>query len=553
MKRLRIVNLLLSLCLALTLAFPAVEAYAAASTVKISNYTSPTTVTFGSSFTLKGKITANMKIKRVEIGVVDSNNRWTAQKYDNSAVNATSFDIAKADPSIRFGKLAAGSYKYRIYAHTSDGQVHIVLNKAFTVKKAATTTTTVKSTAKISGYTAPSTVTLGSPFTLKGTVTSNMQIKRAVVGVTYTSNKWTAQKYINAAVNSKTFDVGKADPSIRFGKLYAGTYKYKVIVRTADDKYHTVLNKEFTVKKPATSTTAASTNMPATKKTTNVVKITGYNRPGDYRVGRKFNVKGTLTSTKKIRRVEIGIVLAATNKWTEYKYDKRWLSSKTFDISRAASTLKFDQLPGGTYRYRIYVHTTDGAQLVLNRKFTVTPSSKPRAAVNWAKRIAADNSFTYGAKPAANAVGCYFCGTNHGPVKYTKPKGYEKTYVCLTFIGAAYAHGAKDPEILSECKRGRMTMYETDSNFSRFSCWMKLGKCKELSVSDLQVGDVIIKWSNYNDNSGHVCMYIGNNNIVESSGGGWGANSIAVKYGVAASRLRSLSSDSRNYVMRYRR
>ena len=132
MKRLRIVNLLLSLCLALTLAFPAVEAYAAASTVKISNYTSPTTVTLGSSFTLKGKITANMKIKRVEIGVVDSNNRWTAQKYDNSAVNATSFDISKADSSIRFGKLARGTYTYVVKA-TESAQTLTLVQQKFTV------------------------------------------------------------------------------------------------------------------------------------------------------------------------------------------------------------------------------------------------------------------------------------------------------------------------------------------------------------------------------------------------------------------------------------
>ena len=296
MKRLRLVIILLSLFLALSLAFPTAEAYAAVSTVKISNYTSPATVTLGSPFTLKGKITANMRIKRVEIGVVDSNNRWTAQKYDNPAVNATSFDIAKADPSIRFGKLAAGTYKYRIYAHTRDGKVHIVLNKAFTVRRAATTTkTSVKSTAKISGYTAPTTVTLGSPFTLKGTVTANMQMNRIVVGVTYTSNRWTSQKYINGSYNSKTFDIAKADPSIRFGKLAAGTYKYKVKVRTVDGKYHTVLNKQFTVKKPATSTKTTA----AARKTTNVVKLIGYNRPGNYRVGKKFNVRGTLTSTKK--------------------------------------------------------------------------------------------------------------------------------------------------------------------------------------------------------------------------------------------------------------
>ena len=547
MKRLRIVNMLLSMFLALSLAFPAAEVYAAGSTVKISGHTVPSTVTQGSSFTLKGTITASVKIKRIELGIVDSSNKWTAQKYDNAAVNAKTFDISKADPSIRFGKLAAGSYKYRIYAHTSDGKVHTVLNSAFTIKKKAATTTAVKSTVKISGHTVPTTVTQGSPFTLKGTITANMNIKRVKIGIVNSSNKWTAQVYRNVAVNARSFDISKADAMIRFGKLAAGTYKYKIVVRTADDKSHTVLNKAFTIKKKTSTTTAASA-----KKITNVVKITGCNTPGDYQVGRKFNVRGKLSSTKKIRRVEIGIVLEATNKWTEYKYDKRWIYSKTFDISKAASKLKFDQLPGGTYRYRIYAHTKDGVQLVLNRKFTVIPSGKPKAAVRWAKKIAADNSFTYGAKPAANAIGCYFCGTNHGPVKYCKPKGYEKTYVCLTFVGAAYAHGAKDPEILSQCKRGRMTMYETDDNFKKFSCWMKLGKCKDLTIDDLQVGDVIIKWSNNNDNSGHVCMYIGNNNIVESSGGGWGANSIAVKRGVAASRLRSLSSNSRNYVMRYR-
>ena len=95
-------------------------------------------------------------------------------------------------------------------------------------------------------------------------------------------------------------------------------------------------------------------------------------------------------------------------------------------------------------------------------------------------------------------------------------------------------------------------MYETNDNFRVFSCWMKIGACKDLTVKDLLPGDVIIKWSDHNDNNGHVCMYIGGNDVVESSGGGWSANSIAVKQDVAAKRLASLSSSSKNYVMRYR-
>jgi hypothetical protein len=173
------------------------------------------------------------------------------------------------------------------------------------------------------------------------------------------------------------------------------------------------------------------------------------------------------------------------------------------------------------------------------------------AAIAWAIDIAADDSFAYGKKPAANAIGCYFCGTNCGPVKHNKPKGYEKTYVCLTFVAAAYAHGAEDPEVYYACSHGKMPLYENDKNFSQFSCWTKIGKCRNLSVNDLQPGDVIINWSAHSDNSGHTCMYIGGNDIVESSGGGWGANSIAVKHNAASGRLRSYGKDSKSYVMRY--
>lgn len=173
------------------------------------------------------------------------------------------------------------------------------------------------------------------------------------------------------------------------------------------------------------------------------------------------------------------------------------------------------------------------------------------AAIAWAVDIAADDSFAYGKKPAANAIGCYFCGTNCGPVKHNKPKGYEKTYVCLTFVAAAYAHGTEDPEIYYACSHGKMPLYENDKNFSQFSCWTKIGKCKNLSVNDLQPGDVIINWSAHSDNSGHTCMYIGGNDIVECSGGGWGANSIAVKHDTASGRLKRYGRDGKSYVMRY--
>lgn len=429
----------------------------------------------------------------------------------------------------------------------------VITGAGLTVAEAASA-----STVRITGYTTPKKVTLGDPFTLKGKITSNRKIKRVEIGVVNANlNKWTAQKYDNSAVNSKSFNISTADPYIRFGKLKTGKYRYRIYAHTSDGKVHIVLNDSFTVVKAAKSTASKKTTATTTKttaaKTTKTknpdkIKMTGTNFPGNYRVGKKFNAKGTITSSRKIKRVEIGIVFAPTNKWTEYKYDNKYVNAKTFNIANAAPNLRFDKLPGGTYYYRIYAHTSKGVNIVRNSKFTVTPSSKPKLAVKWAKKIAADDTFTYGAKPAANDLGCYFCGTN----KWFKPKGYEKTYVCLTFAGAAYAHGAKDPEILRKCRNGLQPMYENDANFYKFTCWMKIGRCRDLHVEDLQVGDVIIKWSDYDGNDGHVCIYAGNNNIVESSGGGWGKDSIGLKKGEAEERLRDLAYDSRNYVMRYR-
>lgn len=168
------------------------------------------------------------------------------------------------------------------------------------------------------------------------------------------------------------------------------------------------------------------------------------------------------------------------------------------------------------------------------------------AAIAWAVKIANDDSFSYGQKPETSDVGCYFCGTN----QINKPKGYEKTYVCLAFIGAAYAHGAEDPDILWADQHNKAPFLINDALFSKFSCWTKIGRCSNLSISDLEPGDVVVDWSDENGNDGHVWMYIGDDNFVDSEGLGWGADSIAVRPG-ASKELSYYGRDGRNFVARY--
>ena len=542
-----------------------VSTFAASSNVSINNYKAPTSIKAGKTFAVKGTISSNTKIKRVEIGIAKSGGKWTKYKYDNKKVNAKTFNVKKADSKLKFGKLSAGTYYYRIYAHTSDGVCHTVLNQKFSVTGTKSKSKSNGATLKSMKY--PGTLTQGKTFSIKGKVKSSKKIKSIKIGVTNASGKWTSVKYTKNKINAKTYNLKKLDSKLKFGTLPAGSYLYRIDVSTTGGT-RTLANYAFNVKAKAASTSVSGSgnisSLPSTgnkeivtmvddrsyasAKVDDVVTLKGCNAPTSYKCGAVFTPTGTIESTEPIERVEMGVVFTATNKWTEFKYDKSGINSNTFDLKNSASTLKFNLLAGGEYKYRIYVHTASGVHIAMNHPFKVISSNRAMDAVNWAIQIANDNSFTYGKKPETSKVGCYFCGTN----QKRKPKGYEKTYVCMTFVHAAYAHGAGDPEMLKDCKSGSHCISLTDTNFTRYTCWEKIGRCKDLKISDLKPGDVLVMWSSNNDSTGHMCMYVGGDKLVEATGRGWTKESIAVRSG-AASRLKSLGSNSKNYVMRYRK
>jgi hypothetical protein len=181
--------------------------------------------------------------------------------------------------------------------------------------------------------------------------------------------------------------------------------------------------------------------------------------------------------------------------------------------------------------------------------YAVWTGDGARAAVAWACMIANDDSFTYGAKPATSSMGCYFCGTN----QRNKPSGYEKTYVCLTFVTAAFAHGAEDPEMMRDCSSGRDCVVCNDDNFYRYSCWKKIGYCSDLSVDDLLPGDVISWYNEDGYDNGHVAIYAGNNMIVDAEGidACWSPASIAIRNEGSYSLRDAANHHGRSYVMRY--
>jgi hypothetical protein len=100
----------------------------------------PGTLTQGTSYSISGKVTSAFKIASIRIGAVDSEDKWVSGVNASAKPKAKTYSISKVDSKIKFGKLAKGSYKYRISVTDSNGITKNIVNKTFKVKAAATTT-----------------------------------------------------------------------------------------------------------------------------------------------------------------------------------------------------------------------------------------------------------------------------------------------------------------------------------------------------------------------------------------------------------------------------
>ena len=96
----------------------------------ISGKTVPTTMTQGSSFSIRGTISSGDPISSVTVGVYDTNGKMKIGK--TVSPNTTSYNLKNIDTSIKFGSLAASGYRYKVTAVTASGTTTLV-NTAFMV------------------------------------------------------------------------------------------------------------------------------------------------------------------------------------------------------------------------------------------------------------------------------------------------------------------------------------------------------------------------------------------------------------------------------------
>ncbi len=105
-----------------------------ASKMTITDFTAPEgTIKSGSSFSLKGKISSALPIKKVYGGVYFRNGETTSQVTEASP-NSTEYELsAFFDRSIVFSALKDGDYTYKLTAEDSKGEVFCLVTSEFTI------------------------------------------------------------------------------------------------------------------------------------------------------------------------------------------------------------------------------------------------------------------------------------------------------------------------------------------------------------------------------------------------------------------------------------
>lgn len=103
--------------------------------VKRKKCTYPKKIYEGQSFTLKGTIQANHKMKKVVASIVgeDGTQECVVQK----SAKSTKFNLSKVDEKIKFSELEAGAYKYEVTVTDTYGNAKTALSKEFRVKESS--------------------------------------------------------------------------------------------------------------------------------------------------------------------------------------------------------------------------------------------------------------------------------------------------------------------------------------------------------------------------------------------------------------------------------
>lgn len=385
----------------------------------------------------------------------------------------------------------------------------------------------------------PSKLTEGQAFTIKGKVTCNYNMSKGVVRVLDQSGKEVMKTEI--AMNSKTFDINKADKKTTFGKLPAGNYTYLVDVYYNGNGYNQV-NKTFVVQpkpepepepepapaEPAQTTdpaadpaqaetgtadpaaaqnqapeqgsTTAQTAAAATPAATSSAPkftVTELRCPEKLYVGAAFTIKGKISCDQTISK---GVVRVTNSSGQQVLYAELAVNGKEFNILNIDKQVKFGSLGAGNYNYYADVVVNGKTYNQVAKTFVVQKAAKAERITNKAFDLAwpvgtSSSKYKYngGSPTAAYRYALESAYPNRSKWGAAPKVGAS----CDVFVGTVLRSCGVDgsaPRGLSE----QFPYFKGSSKYTRVSYSGKR--------SELRSGDIVMFTRNAGNT--HICLYL---------------------------------------------
>ena len=258
-------------------------AQAATLKTKTSGIKAPTTLTYRSSYSLRGTVSASRKITKVQVRIEDN---ATAKTEAVASVKTRSKKVTLTPLSrkLKFGKLTLGekTLSVKIWCGKTS---KIVYQKVFTVKKPP------RLTAKVSGMKTPTTLIYKKSYSLRGTIKASKTITKVQVRIKDSKSKKT-EASASVRTNSKKVTLTALSKKIAFGKLKLGDKMLTVKIWSGKES-KTVYQKEFTVERQKAARPKSSVSS-GTYTEDKTVKLTTSTSNGTI----YYTLDGSVPSTK---------------------------------------------------------------------------------------------------------------------------------------------------------------------------------------------------------------------------------------------------------------
>ena len=302
----------------------------------------------------------------------------------------------------------------------------------------------------------------------------------------------------------------------------------------------------------AKATTAKATTTATTTKATTTKATTTKATTVSYTVTSVSNLIGTVNTESSTLLVRTGpatsySTLGSMKKGTEFA-----ITGKTTVSGAIWYRLTYSGKTG--FVSGAFVETKSGTLSETTTQTTTAPAASAKtikarkAAVDWAIKIANDNSFHYGESKWAHHNGCYFCGTNQSKNSLKRKDGgslsqVEKTYCCNPFVTAAYCHGAGAKEVDCTVSSKRFGLAnDTNTVFKNTASWQKVSKPSK--VTSLEVGDILLTPT-------HAMLYVGDGKVAHAAHHDNGKKDSYWNESITVSKISSSSWSKTTKIYRY--